>query len=292
MIDSPGVYSLSLDEYHSDPAIEPSLSRSVIQDLIYKSPAHAFFNHPRLNKASRPEEKVEKFDLGQAAHSLFLEGVDIAVLVDGDDWRKKEAREARDRARAEGKIPFLLDQYEKVTSMVKVAERALFDCNELKLGSLKLQGNSEKSYFWKEEEIWLRVRPDWIHDDRKIVIDYKTTTQSANPNELARMMVAMGYTIQEALYCRGVKAITGIEPKFLFLFQETTEPYLCSIVALSPEFREMGRQQVDYGIFLWRECLQYGKWPGYPQRIAYIDAPVWALTAWESKAQQIGGMNE
>jgi hypothetical protein len=292
MIDSPGIYKLSMDEYQADPCIEPSLSRSILQMLIYKSPAHAFVNHPRLCKdiAMRPEEKLEKFDLGSAAHSLFLEGLDIAVLVDGDDWRKKEAREARDKARSEGKIPLLLDQYEKVQKMVTIANKAIFECDELKIGSLKLQGDSEESYFWKEEDIWLRIRPDWVSHDKKIILDYKTTAQSANPNDLARTVINMGYDIQSALYTRGVHAICQSDPKFIFVFQETVEPYLCSIIALPPDFMEMGKSKVEYGIFLWQECLRMGKWPGYPSQVSWINLPAWASVAWEQRATEIGGV--
>ena len=290
MINVPGVYNISSEEYHADPCEVPSLSRSVIKDLIYRSPRYAWFNHPRLNISPKPEERVEKFDIGQATHALLLEGSDCATLIDGDDWRKKEAREARDKARQDGKIPLLLDQYEKVTKMVRVAEKTIFDCNELQIGSLKLQGDPELSYVWCEEETWLKVRPDWISHDRQLIFDYKTTMISVNPNDLARHIITMGYTIQAALYIRGVMAVEGTEPKFLFLFQEVSEPYLCSLVALSPELMEMGKQQVEYGIFLWQECMRLNQWPGYPSRVCYIDAPPWALTAWESRASETGGI--
>ncbi len=44
MIEKPGIYKLSLDEYHRDPVVKPSLSRSIIGDLIYKTPCHARLN--------------------------------------------------------------------------------------------------------------------------------------------------------------------------------------------------------------------------------------------------------
>jgi len=290
MINVPGVYNISSEEYHADPCEVPSLSRSIMKDLIYRSAQHAWLHHPRLNPSIVPQENVEKFDIGQVAHALLLEGSDCAALIDGDDWRKKEAREARDKARQNGKIPLLLDQYERVIAMVQVAERAIFNCDELQIGSLKLQGDSEQSYIWCEEDTWLRVRPDWISHDRKLIIDYKTTAVSANPNDLARYIITMGYPLQAAFYSRGVMAVEGTEPKFLFLVQETIEPYLYSFVGLSPELIEMGKQQVEYGIFLWRECMRLNQWPGYPNRVCYIDAPPWALVAWESRASEIGGI--
>jgi len=287
MINLPGVYKISNEEYHADPVIVPSLSRSIMKDLIYRSPKHAWFSHPRLNLDFKPKEQVEKFDLGQAAHSLLLEGSDRATLIYGDDWRKKEAKEARDQARAEGKIPLLLDQYDKVTDMVKVAEKAIFDCDELSLGSLKIQGDSELSFIWQEEDVWLKVRPDWISHDRAVIIDYKTTSMSVNPGDLARYIITMGYDLQDAFYTRGVKAISGIEPKFIFLFQETSEPYLCSFVGLPPDFMELAKSKVDFGIALWRECMATGIWPGYPRQVCWLDLPAWSVAAWESRASDI-----
>lgn len=288
MINQPGVYKISSEEYHADPSGVPSLSRSILKDLIYRSPRHAWFNHPRLNPSMEIEEKIEKFDIGQATHSLLLEGLDRAELIEADDWRKKEAREARDRARQNGRIPLLPDQYKKVTDMVRVAGDAIVNCCELQVSDFGLQGDGELSYIWQEEDTWLRVRPDWISKSKAIILDYKTTTQSANPSDLARLIVSMGYTIQASLYVRGARAIHNLSPRFIFLFQEVNKPYLCSFVALSPELMEMGKQQVEYGIFLWQECMRSGKWPGYPDRICHIDAPPWALAAWEHRASEIG----
>ena len=290
MISQPGIYNISLEDYHDDPCIIPSLSRSTIKDLLSRSPGHAWFNHPRLNPNFKKDEGEKKFDIGQASHSLLLEGLDNAQAILADDWRTKAAKEARDKARSEGKIPLLFHQFEEVGKMVESANRQIKTCQELRIIDLQADGDSESSYFWQEDETWLRVRPDWISKDHKLIIDYKTTGISVNPSELGRFIVNMGYDIQAALYSRGVKTIHGVEPKFIFIFQETEEPYFCSFIGLPPEFMEMGKQKIEYGLFLWQECMERNEWPGYPDRICYPDVPAWALTAWESKAVGIGGI--
>src|SRR3990172_8160 len=278
-IGNPGIYKLTSEEYHSDCCVEPVLSRSVISDLLYRSPAHAWFNHPHLNPNFKPEEGEEKFDIGDAAHSLFLEGLDQIVVIEADDWRTKKAKDERDEARKHGLTPLLKHQYEAVLDMVRVSERQIQECKELGIKDLRSEGDSELSYFWKEDETWLKIRPDWLPRDRKIILDYKTTSVSANPDDLVRTIVANGYDIQAALYTRGVKAVDGTDPKFIFMFQETHEPYLCSFVGLPPEFMEMGRSKIEYGMFLWKECLSSGIWPGYPNKVCWVDAPAWALAA-------------
>jgi hypothetical protein len=98
----------------------------------------------------------------------------------------------------------------------------------------------------------------------------------------------MGYDIQNSLYVRGVDAIEHSSPKFIFVFQETEQPYLCSFVGLPPDFLEMGKQKIEFGLFLWRECLSSGKWPGYPNQVSWLETPSWALLAWEHRATEIG----
>ena len=135
---------------------------------------------------------------------------------------------------------------------------------------------------------WNRIRPDWGSKDKKLAVDYKTTGTSADPNEFSKNIFNMGYDIQETYYKRGAKTVSCVEPKFVFVVQETVPPHLCSFIGLSPEFQEIGHQKVDYGLFMWNECISLGKWPGYPNKLCWVEPPGWAMAAWESKAQSIG----
>lgn len=284
-----GIHRISNEVYHADPCDKPSLTRGSICNLIYHSPFYAWWNNPRLNPLFVREEKTQ-FDLGGVAHSLLLEGVDCCTVIDADDWRKKEAKELRDAARLEGKVPLLRKQYDEVNEMALEAKRQIAK-SELGILDLQTEGDSELSYIWKEGETYLRCRPDWISKDRKIMLDYKTTGESANPNSAERKFVSMGYDIQNALYVRGVKAIEDVAPRFCFVVQETEKPYLCSFIGLSPAFRDIGRQKVDYGVDIWNYCLETGEWPAYPKRIAWLEPSPWVLNSWNAVAEniEIGG---
>lgn len=287
MIDKPGVYKLSSEEYHADPCPVASLSRSTIKDLLFRSPAHAAYNHPRLNLDYK-EEVADKFDKGTAAHSLLLEGSDNIEVIEADDWRTKEAKSLRDVARKAGKTPLLKHQYEETKVMVIEAMRQIRGCPELGISSLDEDGEAELSYVWQEEKNWLRVRPDWISSDKKLILDLKFTGVDANPSQLSRQVITMGYSIQAALYSRGVKALEGIVPHFVFIFVETAEPYLCSFVGLTPSFMEMGIQQVEFGKHIWEECMNTGKWIGYPNKVCWLEPPPWALASWDGRSSKIG----
>ncbi len=288
MIDQPGVYQLSHEEYHSDPVIEPSLSRSAIKDLLYKSPAHCKHNHPHLNPNFKSDDGNGKFDMGTASHSLLLESPDSIFVVETEDWRTKVAKEAREEARKNGQTPLLRHQFDKSQVMVDAAKWHIWDCKELGICDLVKDGKAELSYIWKEDKTWLRARPDWISNDKKLIVDYKTTEASANPEDYVRIALSTGLDIQQALYTRGVKAIEGTDPKFIIVVQEAYEPFLCSFISFSPQFLDMGKSKCDYGIFLWNQCMQKNEWPGYPNRVCWIEPPAWALSSWESIGEKIG----
>jgi len=280
-IDKPGCYSISHDSYHADPCIEPSLSRGVIHQLLTETPAHAWQNHPRLNKNLQPVND-KKFDVGQAAHGLLLEGIDNVSVISAENWMTKAAKEARDEAYATGKTPLLTKDYIVVLAMVEAAKKALKE-SEFAIEDLQEEGVSEMSYFWQENGIWCRTRSDWVNNQRNLIIDFKTTGMLAHPGTFGKRIADGGYDIQDALYRLGVKEVDGKDARFVFLVQEDDPPFLCSLISLTPQFQAMGEEKVRCGIALWKHCMETGEWPGYPTRTCHIDPPPYALTNWESR---------
>jgi hypothetical protein len=281
MIDKPGKYQIGFEEYLADPCPEPSLTRSTIKSLINETPRKAFLQHPGLNPQAK-EKPSEKFDIGTAAHAVFLTGEDIITIINASDWRTNAAKEARDEARAAGKVPLLAAQYDEVIAMVATAEQSLaeWEGRGLKIAD----GDSELTYIWQEPNgVWCRIRPDWVIKDRTLGIDYKTTGQSADPQEYNRIAIANGHDIQDAFYTHGIEKIEGYELDFIFMVQETEYPYLCAFHSLDMMAKDMGEQKVETGIKLWDKHLRTGQWPGYGNMTFTMEAPPWALAAWEMR---------
>jgi hypothetical protein len=266
--------------YHADPCPAPSLSNSIIKTLLTKSPDHARLKHPKLNPQYQPSEDA-KFDLGKAAHSMLLEGYDCCQVIDAEDWRSKDAKAARDRARASGLIPMLHYQYAEAVVMVEVARAYLA---RSVLGNIMAHGKPEQALIWQEFNandgrydagIWCRARIDWLTDDHSIILDYKTTAVP-NPGQfMRRQMTAYGYDTQSAFYRRGMSAIGRVVPEFVFLVQEDTAPYSCYLVKCAETMQDSGTRKVEQAIGLWAECLATNIWPGYPETIYEADAPAW-----------------
>lgn len=268
--------TLSPEEYHADPCPAPSLSASIIHVLCSQSPLHAWAAHPKLNPDWQPEE-AEHFDTGKIAHALMLEGEHIARVIDFPDWRKKEAKEARDMARAEGKVPILAKHWADVQAMVKAANIQL----EHHKNIFQAPGGAEQTIIWQEDGVNCRARLDYLPDSHRWIDDYKTTGATANPEVISRTLFSNGWDIQAAFYIRAVKALDPkCEPLFRFCVQETYPPYALSVVALGDDVLMLAEKKILYALETWRECLKTGIWPGYPTQICYATLPAYEEARW------------
>lgn len=278
VISQPGVYTIPEEQYHADPALEPSLSSHIAQLIVTRSPLHGWFAHPRLNDKYE-EKQSEDFDVGSAAHALLLEGEDRMAVIPFDSWRKDAAKAARDAARNAGKYPVLADSYERVVAMRDVALKAIADNPDFS-GLTLADGKPEQTIIWKWRGIYCRARVDWMSHDRKLRLDYKTTKASANPRAWVRTMLGMGAHLQDAFYAQGNAATEGPVDGGMgvFLVQEQQEPFACCFQGLEPSFRAIADGEVRRAQELYQECLQTGNWPGYPKRTCWLEAPPWLLS--------------
>lgn len=280
VIDKPGLYdNISAADYHADCCPEPSLSSSIARELLSSSPAHAWFKSPRLNPAYEPEHK-QVFDVGTAAHALLLEGEAGCVIIEAKDFKTQAARDQRDAAWAEHRVPLLAHRWQDVQDMVDAARRQLAK-HEAKPEPFT-DGKPEQTLIWREDNgVWCRARLDWLHTDRRLIGDYKTTGVTANPDVWARRtLYGSGYDVQNAFYARGIKELFGISAAFYFVVQETFRPFALSVVALEPEPLALAEQKVAHAIARWGECLTSGSFPGYPLRTCWASLPPWEETQW------------
>lgn len=280
VIYKPGIHEASADEYHGDPCPSPALSASIAAELVLKSPRHAWVAHPRLNPHYVREEKTI-FDLGTAAHAYLLEGREAFEIIAADDWRAKDAREARDAARARGKVPLLADQASRVLAMCEAVNAQLDSFADPPRPFSG--GKPERTIVWQEGDIWCRSRLDYLHDDFLWIDDFKTTGASANPDIWTRSALYGGPDIQAAFYLRGVKATTGKDARFRFVVAENFEPYACSVIELGPDALVIAEKKVRLAIELWTKALKEDNWPAYPTRTCYAALPPWEEARWLEK---------
>lgn len=271
----PGIHpSVLMSEYISDPCPLPSLSTSTIHTIIYRTLAHAHYEHPRFGN-HRTESTAA--DIGTLAHQVLLGGERAVVIVDAPDWRTKASQKERDEARERGAIPVLSKNYEDALKMVKPAREVLEQLNVL---------NAENTLIWEEHGVWFRNRPDVISDDRLTVVDYKTT-RNASPSFVKKAILSQsGYDIQAALSLRGLDSIVGENPNrnAVWLFQEREPPYVCSLVGLDNPGRELANKKIDLARGAWKAALETDIFPGYGNDIYWAETSPYSIIEVEDRA--------
>jgi hypothetical protein len=262
------------NRYHADPCPAPSLSSTLARALLKQSPRHAWTASPRLNPDHEPRHS-EAFDIGHVAHAIVLGKGAAFDVIDAPNWTGKAAREARDDARARGRVPILAEQHERAQRMAYEAAGALADMR-LDLGKLQ----REVCAFAEIDGIWCRAMLDAWDAKNHVIYDYKTC-EDASPDAALRSVCSYGYDLQAAHYQAVVKAITGQSPAFFFIFQEKAPPHEVSVISLcddmgdEADFMAGARDDIARARAIWRDCLARDHWPGYPRVVATLGAPAW-----------------
>ncbi|MBW3068947.1 hypothetical protein GZ998_05395 [Actinomyces sp. 594] len=279
---APGIYlGVSERDYHSDASTLSSTGAKRLLDC----PARFRWEQ------DHPKPYTPAFELGHAVHATVLGVGAELVVVDADSWRTRAAREARDEALAEGLTPLLRSEHEQVLAM----RRALAEHPVAGPLFERTDRVCESSVYWEDGPTGVpcRARPDWLSEDHGLIVDLKTTSRSAAPGEFGRLAAQFGYHLQAEWYVEAVQAVTGVEPAFVHVVQETTPPYLVSVVQLDAEALRVGAEQAEMARRTWAECQATGRWPGYAPRIHSAYLPGWYVnnheTVMESMAEEENG---
>ena len=275
-INKPGIYDIPFEEYLADPCETASLSTTILKALIDETPMHAQAAHPRLNPDYQSKDDG-KFDIGKFAHSVMLRDPQDVVVIEAADYKGKAAQQARKDARAEGKIPLLTEQYERVMAMVESGRAQM--ASSLDFAGVFQNGQPEKTLIWSEGEgkdlIWCRCRLDWLPDDlNEAYVDYKTSEISHPQAWVRGIMLKVGHDIQAAWHKRGIKAL-GLHrnPVMRFIVQEPTDPFALSGVEVGGEIMELAEREIEKAIARWRLARSLGYWPGHTGKFVRAEAP-------------------
>jgi hypothetical protein len=254
-----------------------------------ESPLHAWW---KVFK-EEPEEATDATDIGTIAHDLILGGSDRMAIIDHDDYRTKAAKEARDAARAEGKIPVKRGKIAEIYRCVDSVKDFLI------ANDLQLTGQSECEIEWEQDGVACAGRIDhhWA-PDHPMILDLKFV-ENAHPESLASACIRYGYDIQAAAY---TSALEHLHPElagrvdFLFVFAEKAPPFAITPVRLGGSMKALGQSRWARAIDLWRHCMEaYGPetpWPSYTDQVERVLAPAWAVAAETEASEKFAALIE
>ena len=281
------IEDMSFADYLGDPAPEPSVTAGILRELLTGTPRHVWERTPRLNKRTpRPENKAA-FDLGSAAHALFVGHGAALDVIPADNWRTNAAKDLRVAAYNAGHTPILEKDYMRAEAM-DLAATAQFG-QHAEIGPLLPAMQREATILWADVGVTNRCRPDFVDLDHDfpVIVHYKTTATRLNPAALPRFAAGQGWDMTAAHYAAGVKALTGTAPRQFFAIQENTPPYLGVVVELDRIFVACGDMCRELALGIWAKCLRENAWPGYPSGTLRLECPPWhesMMTDWKDAA--------
>jgi len=268
--------NVSAADYHADPCSSPSLSSGIAKLLLERPPYWAWAAHPKLNPDYAPQPPKAAFDMGHAAHAMLLESGKGIVACNYDNWLTKDAKAAREDARAAGKTPVLVADYERTQEMARIAATML-----LSIGIDVKATDNECTMIADVDGALCRARADIFADS--LIIDYKTTARPLD--QFDRQASKFGYDLQTAMYTR-IALELGKKRDWLFLVQETTAPYPCQLFKPSGEFIEVGRRKFQEAHAAWKHHLETGMWPGYAREVQILDCMPWDLAEIDAENEE------
>ena len=276
MILKPGFYpEMDSDEYFADPCPAPSLTQSLIPTLVRRSPYHAAYNHPRLNPYGAAPGGERAQYLGSAVHRLALgRGREISEIR-YPDFAHSSAREARDLAVANGRIPILSKELVKARDMAEILKRKIAEA----LGGAPYETEVVIAWIEKTEAgfVWCRGMLDVWCPALGIALDPKALRIAATAEAFGKTAAESGYDIQAAFYSRGLLALCPKLKKVTFanLVVENYPPYGAQSFAPDASAKVIASSQVDVALELFGRCLYSRSWPSYPSGVQSYSTPGW-----------------
>jgi hypothetical protein len=288
----PGLHrDISKSDYLADSLCNvPTLNVSTAKLLHKLSAAHAWSQHPKGGRSSRPQ--TDSMRTGSLLDSLLLGGDNEIVsmpekLPDAKGVMVPTNGEARLASAKAWKV-----EQEAAGRLVvppgelSAARRAAEEITaNLAAEGITLDGENQVTAVWVDDhDVTCRARFDHWKQDSAHIYDLKTV-DCAHPEAVARKIDSYGWDIQAVAYTRAVERVhpeLAGRVKFTFLFCEPEPPYAVLVRPLAGTYRALGTWKWERAVAKWAECLRTRKFPGYRGMTEGIEAPAWAMAAMDA----------
>lgn len=257
---------LTNEAYHAMEAVSPSRLK-----ILARSPLHYYDQFLAEDREKR--EPTPAMQLGTALHTAVLEpelwSQTVAVPKHSFDRRTKVGKElaAEFERESAGKLVLAPDDADQVRRMADAVRR-----HPAARFLLELPGRREASYTWTDPATGLacKCRPDWHSEDRRIVVDVKTT-RDASRLEFAKSIANLDYHVQAAWNQDAIGA-----EQFITIAVESSRPFAVAVYPASGAMIAAGQRRIEAAMALLAECQATGVWPGYGDLVQEpIELPGW-----------------
>ena len=246
-------------------------------DALGSTDIKVLLENPYLFKNGVKKEPTDNLILGSLIHTMILEPNKLESeylilpelnLRTNDGKAQKAEFEAE--AKANNKTLVKSDLFNQAEAVSKSFLNS--PLSSLLRGEVK----AEASFFGEIDGVKVKARPDLIITDKKLIIDFKTTSQvgGGSADGFAKMAANFQYYIQASLYLE----ITGYKD-FYFIVLETAEPYMIGCYKLDSEALEFGKSEIRRAIEIYKNLGEY-KSPLYLNNLDFSKVQEINLPSW------------
>lgn len=276
---------LSYDQYAAIDGINFSRLR-----WLRDTPAHC--HHRLLN----PPAQSAYHRLGQLVHMAILEPQRFnaaALEIPKLDKRTKEGKAEWARLQAvadQGDKELVTPDEMKVCVGAAVSVSNNLTAREI----LRGRGAAELSVVWHDEEYetFCKGRLDFVGElnGHPIILDVKTTSDTASLRDWERTVGNYGYHEQAAMYLESLRVLRPlyaengepVERRFLWLVIETEAPYLARVFEADQDALDAGHAEFRKHLATYAACMKSGIWPGYDDGVEIAGLPPWMAKVWSA----------
>lgn len=266
------IYDLPMEQYLAHPAIGSSqLKHMLLTPADYKAALEQRSNETKATV------------LGTAVHAAILEPdtFDDRYALQPEDWGPRNVGSGKkrwDEFKAENSDKLVVG-YEDACYLRRVQEATK---NHSGLREYLASGRAEVTGFSRYNElIELKARADLL--SQGMLWDVKTTSESIDDENIARIIFASRYHFQVAHHLR-VFNDHGLELSgagWIFISTKTPAIHIRLVQAL-PDLLTWARRDHDYALEKLDICMQCDSWPGYHEGVQDIVIPEWARRRYEN----------
>lgn len=245
------------EQYHAS----EGLSFSGLK-LLSKTPRH-YYMSKIVKKTETASQRV-----GTLTHMALLEPERFKKIVKPIDGNRnaKEVQLRIDEAEREGYYVCKPKEYKDAAGIADYIETTDFYKKYIR------GGVAEVSLRCVHDDILLKCRPDYLHQERKIIVDVKTFND-LDIDSIERQIYKMKYHWQSAFYLFVLEKSLNIKTtKFVHMFVDVENAIIRNVVlddaALEKAFEEMSPYIQQY-----KNCLTNNKWPAYPDELVTVSLP-------------------
>ena len=137
---------------------------------------------------------------------------------------------------------------------------------------LRLSGHNEVTLQWHRDEVLCKARLDKMTvpfgSVPRLIVDVKKCQVGRGGDfHAGRSMVDYGYDMQAAWYVEAVKAVTGDDAQFIWIFIEDDYPFAINAIQADRETMQIGKLKIDKVWQQYLDAMASGAWPGYSDNV-------------------------